>query len=111
LNFDIYIIGRKTELTEHGVAHQSDRQSVSVNVPFNQLKVKLKMVLANLAHSRYGYNGFQYYGYEVYPAGTTKEQFPAYQLLTNDPVPCFNEFLTVRNATGNFDTHRRWKQT
>ena len=109
MNFDIYIIGKKTEQTEHGTAYLTNRQLVCDNIPYNQLKAKLKMVLANLAHSRYGYSGFNYYGYEVYPTGATSDQFPAYQLLTDDPVPLYDEFMLVRNATGNFDTHQRWK--
>ena len=62
-----------------------------------------------LKHETYNVDGCVYIGYSVYPAGATPEQFPAYKLLTDDPVPLYDEYMAVRERTGNFDPTQEWK--
>lgn len=110
MNFDVYIVGGMSFQTLHGLAHATDRKLVADNVTYPKLKGKVKEVLHSLQRNKYNTNGYAYEAYEVYPHGATSNQFPAYNLLTDDIVPLYNEFQTVRNNTGNFDTHQRWKR-
>ena len=108
MKFDVYIIGGHTEETEYGTAFIKKHKLVATNITYIRLKGKLKKVLDNLAHERYNEGVTAYIAYEVYPTGAMPEQFPVYNLLTEGSVPYYNEFLEIRNRTGNFDTHRRW---
>lgn len=109
MNFDIYIIGGVDSVDPYyGSYTEKCRELVADNIPYRNLKRKVKQVLDNLARRNYNHGQNDFVAYEVYPAGATPDQFPAYNLLTDDPVPDYNEFIKVRNGTGNFDTHQRW---
>lgn len=103
MRFDVYITGYRIENTEYGPATIPMRFHLFKNISYKRLKGKLRLAL-NIAGRSEAYTEFV-----VYPAHATPDQFYAYDLLTDDQVPLYNEFIETRLRTGNFDPHKRWK--